>query len=64
MTKPEEIKKNLDALYWKDSYKYQNYLASVKNAGYKVMRNSKGDHKVEVDINKAFGEIFGDIWWR
>ena len=55
----QEIKEKLDKLYWTDIQGYTEYLNRVKVAGYKVMRNSKGIHKVE---NKIFGDLFGGMF--
>lgn len=57
-----EIKEKLDKLYWSDIQGYLTYLNNVKNAGYRVYRNSKGIHKVEVNMDQAFGGIFGNIF--
>lgn len=56
-----EIEQSLNELYFKFPLKYQEYLAQVKSNGYKVMRNSKGVHKVSID-KQDFSNIFGDIF--
>ena len=57
-----EIEQSLNELYFKFPLKYQEYLAQVKSSGYKVMRNSKGIHKVSTDAKQDFSNIFGDIF--
>lgn len=57
-----EYQEKLDKLYFTDPQRYMDYLQKVKSAGYKVLRNSKGKHKVELDYNSIFGGIFGDIF--
>ncbi len=56
-----ELEKKLDTEWWnKITFKannYDNYLNMVKAYGYKVYRNSKGQHKVKVDNSKVF-DIF------
>ena len=39
---------------------YYSLLDSIKKKGYKVLRNSRGKHKLEE--RNPFGDIFGDIW--
>jgi hypothetical protein len=56
----DEIVEKLNRLYWTDQYGYQSYLSKLKNAGYTIKRNSKGEHKVEGGMfNVIFGQIFG-----
>lgn len=61
----KDIEQKLDRLY----KEYIDYLNEIKLNGCKVMRNSLGQHKVEIrfsqqdfDINTAFGGIFKDIF--
>lgn len=44
-TKPYQ--EQLDKLYWTNPTEYLRYLQKVKNAGYKVLRNNMGKHKVQ-----------------
>ena len=57
-----DIEERLNKLYWTDSEKYLSYLDMIKGMGYKVLRNSKGNHKVQSDISSMFGGAFGDIY--
>jgi len=38
----------LNKLYYTDTIEYLRTLDDAKNKGYKVLRNSKGEHKIEV----------------
>jgi hypothetical protein len=38
----------LNKLYWTDSIEYLRILNDIKDKGYKVLRNSKGEHKIEI----------------
>jgi hypothetical protein len=58
----EEIQNRLNKLYWTDSVKYMEHLNMIKGMGYKVYRNPKGIHKVEMDMSTAFGGIFNEIF--
>ena len=49
-----EIEERLDKLYYANPTLYLQSLDNVKKSGYKVYRNSKGQHKVKMD----FGSIF------
>ena len=53
-----EMQEKLNKLYWTDITGYSEFLMKVKNAGYKVLRNSKGIHKVEPKFSDIFGQIF------
>lgn len=53
----QEIIDRLDRLYWIDMQGYIEYLNKIKQVGYKVYRNNKGQHKVE----SIFGSIFDQI---
>lgn len=62
----EYKKKTLTGIYHND---YDDTLQQAKLDGFKVMRNSKGEHKLidTVDSNKAstleaFNELFGGIF--
>lgn len=56
-----ELEKKLDAEWWnKITFKandYDNYLNLIKSLGYRVYRNSKGQHKVQFNNSKGF-DIF------
>ena len=58
----ESFVEELNRLYFTDSERYMKRLAAIKDAGYKVFRNSTGQHKVEFDFSNAFGGIFGEIF--
>lgn len=38
----------LNKLYWTDSIEYLRTLKDIKSKGYKVLRNSKGEHKIQI----------------
>jgi hypothetical protein len=44
----KEWEEKLNKLYWTDSIEYLRTLDDIKDKGYKVLRNSKGEHKIEV----------------
>lgn len=52
-----ELEKKLDTEWWnKITFKandYDNYLNLVKACGYKVYRNSKGQHKVQLNNSRV-----------
>lgn len=58
MTTPEIVDR-LNQLYWTDIEGYQTFLKKVKDAGYKVLRNSKGKHKVDGGLGDIFAQLFG-----
>ena len=62
MLTTEEMTENLNKLYWQDAEMYQRTLDHYKESGYKVMRNSKGQHKVEHVLSSAFGGVFKEIF--
>ena len=56
-----ELEKRLNTEWWnKITFKandYDNYLNLIKSFGYRVYRNSKGQHKVQRNNSKGF-DIF------
>lgn len=44
----KEWEEKLNKLYWTDAKEYLRTLGDVKNKGYKVLRNSKGKHKIQI----------------
>lgn len=58
----EDIQNTLNRLYWSDPERYMEHLNMVKGLGYRIFRNSKGQHKVQVDMSTAFGGIFNQIF--
>jgi hypothetical protein len=44
----KEWEEKLNKLYWTDAKEYLRTLDDVKNKGYKVLRNSKGKHKIQI----------------
>ena len=60
----EDIQNRLNLLYrsGEGSKEYQEHLEMIKGMGYKVLRNSKGQHKVQVDMSSAFGGVFDGIF--
>lgn len=60
----DKLVEELNRLYFSDPERYIERLTSIKDAGYKVFRNSAGKHKVTFDIYDSFSGIFGDIFGR
>lgn len=63
------IETELNKLYKYEMDKYISECDHWKSMGYKIYRNSNGQHKVvapiraqQVDINNAFGGIFANIF--
>ena len=48
--KTKEYEDELNRLYFIDPPRYLDLLNDVKRSGYKVLRDSKGRHKVEVRL--------------
>ena len=44
----KEWEERLNKLYWTDAKEYLRTLDDVKNKGYKVLRNPKGKHKIQI----------------
>ncbi len=51
----KEMEEQLDKLYYANPQLYLQSLDNVKKSGYKVYRNSKGQHKVKMDYYSFFG---------
>lgn len=51
----EEIKQELDRLYFLDPKHYLYRLQKYKEAGYRILRNSAGKHKVNATMEQMFG---------
>ena len=58
----EQIQNDLNRLYFTDPERYMERLDTIKGIGYKVLRNSKGQHRVEMDMSTAFGGVFDKIF--
>ena len=58
----KDMENRLNTLYWTDSKKYMELLDVIKGMGYKVYRNPKGKHRVQMDMSNAFGGIFKDFF--
>ena len=57
----KEIIEKLNRLYWSDQDRYKAYLSNLKCSGYRVKRNSKGEHKVEPgDLGIFLNGLFGN----
>lgn len=54
----KEYAEYLDKTYFIDPPEYLRYLNDLKSKGYKVLRNNKGKHKVEVKQNDIFNGLF------
>lgn len=64
----EIIENKLNELYQSEINKYVSECEHWKRMGYKVYRNSEGQHKVIApikveNINTAFGGIFDEIFY-
>jgi hypothetical protein len=44
----KETEERLNKLYWTDAKEYMRTLNDVKSKGYRVLRNEKGKHKVQI----------------
>ena len=58
----EQIQNDLNRLYLSDPVQYKERLETIKGIGYKVFRNSKGQHRVQMDMSSAFGGVFDKIF--
>ena len=58
MPSTEDIKEDLDKKYFSNPKEYLKRVETLKGVGYKILRNSKGQHKV-IYNNNYFNEIFG-----
>lgn len=61
----EDIQRRLDGLYISNKDQYYEHLKMVKEIGYKVFRNSAGNHIIKANpdyIYEAFGGAFGKIF--
>jgi len=43
----KQQEEELNKLYWSDPQKYLQKIDRMKSLGYRILRNSKGKHKVE-----------------
>ena len=58
----EQIESDLNKLYFTDPDRYMERLNTIKGIGYKVLRNSQGKHRVQMDMSTAFGGVFNKIF--
>ena len=60
----EDIQNRLNLLFrsGENSKDYQEHLEMIKGMGYKVFRNSTGQHRVQMDMSSAFGGVFDQIF--
>ena len=61
----KKLESDLNNLFKTNPTKYADKLNDIKNMGYKVYRNSDGDHKIKQNENfiyEAFGGVFGQIF--
>ena len=54
----EDIQNDLNQKYLNNPEEYLKRVETLKGVGYRILRNNKGQHKVEYN-NKYFSEIFG-----
>ena len=59
----EQIQNDLNRLYLSDPVQYKERLETIKGIGYKVFRNSKGQHRVQMNMSSAFGGVFDKIFY-
>ena len=52
------IEEDLNRRYLQNQKEYTERVETLKGVGYKIFRNSKGQHRVEYN-NDYFNEIFG-----
>ena len=62
----KHIEQELNKLYKYQWEEYNTRLKHYKNIGYKILRNSQGEHIVEYKpkLDEMFGGIFKDIFRR
>ena len=58
MPSNEDIQNNLNEIYLNKPEEYLKRVETLKEVGYRIYRNSKGQHKVAYN-NNYFNEIFG-----
>ena len=58
----EDLQNDLNKLYFTDPDRYMERLNVIKGIGYKVLRNSQGKHRVQMDMSTAFGGVFNKIF--
>ena len=58
----EQIQNDLNRLYLSNPVQYKERLETIKGIGYKVFRNSKGQHRVQMNMSSAFGGVFDKIF--
>ena len=59
------IEEDLNRRYFQDPEEYLERVDTLKGVGYRVLRNSKGQHRVEYNndyFNEMFGGAFGDLF--
>lgn len=54
----DDIQNDLNKRYLNNPEEYLERVETLKGVGYKIYRNSKGQHKVTYN-NKYFNEVFG-----
>jgi len=65
MITTSDIEHKLNYLYSHGFNEYSEHLEMVKELGYKVFRNSKGEHKIQLGsdyLKEAFGGVFGNLF--
>ena len=58
-----DMELKLDELY--GTAQYTEHLDMIKELGYKVLRNSNGKHKLQMNmeyLKQAFGGVFSDLF--
>lgn len=57
----EDIQNDLNKRYLNNPEEYLERVEVLKGVGYRILRNSKGQHRVEYN-NSYFNEIFGGVF--
>ena len=57
----EDIQNDLNKRYLNNPEEYLERVEVLKGVGYRILRNSKGQHRVEYN-NSYFSEMFGGVF--
>ena len=61
----EDIQNDLNKRYLNNTEEYLERVEVLKGVGYRIRRNSKGQHRVEYNnsyFNEMFGGVFGGLF--
>jgi hypothetical protein len=62
MIKPEILEQELNKLYKTNPEEYKKDCDFWKAKGYKIFRNSKGEHRVKIDTRNATSAAMKDLF--